>query len=516
MRRNQQVLNEERSVGQNDVLVSTTDTRGVITYANDVFCQVAGYENHELMGKSHNIVRHPDMPKAAFADMWEHLNAGRSWQGIVKNICKDGSYYWVDAFVTPIYNEGELLGFQSVRVKPQAEQVKRAIDFYAAVNTGNLSRYKEFSYAQKVGIYLFAVTAVAGYASYATDWFAGLSILFMSLLGLIVFKAELVETPKLAENLKKEYDSVSRYVLAGYGTKGIVHFHLGMQKAMQRTILGRISDASLNLTQVVDDTLDVANKTTHGIVQQQQEMQQIVDSLDSMLADSRSVASSTQQTNETMNTTNGQCAQAKELIITGRNGVSGLSAMVEQAASIADELMNASDNVAASISEIQSIADQTNLLALNAAIEAARAGETGRGFSVVADEVRSLSTRTQDSAAKTVASTQAMRTTLQEWVTKMHEASDSANQSAEQANDSAESIENVYQKIAETSALLNNILEATEHQSENCKDVNQSIDAIFKVATSNTGLAQQMEANARELDVNIKLLSGLHNTFKNG
>lgn len=514
MRRNQQVLDKEVCFDENEELVSTTDKRGIITYANHTFCKVAGYESHELLGKNHNIVRHPDMPKAAFADMWDHLKAGRPWQGIVKNRCKDGSYYWVDAFVTPIYNGSELLGYQSVRVKPQAEQIKRAEEFYAAVNTGKTARMREFNYAQKVFVYAFFTAFIALFTAFASDWFAGLAIVFASLLGLIVFKTELVEVPKLATTLKNEYDSVSRFVLAGHGTKGIVHFHLGMQVAMQRTILGRTSDAARNLSTVVDDTLAIAHKTTQGIVQQQQEIQQILSSLDKMLEGSLSVTNNTQQTSDTMQTTNQKCAQAKELIISGRDGVSGLSAMVEQAAAIADELMTASDTVAQTIGEIESIADQTNLLALNAAIEAARAGETGRGFSVVADEVRALSTRTQESAGKTIASTQAMRTTLQEWVSKMHASRDSANSSAEQANASADAIEDVYQQIAEISGLLNDILQASEQQTDNCTQVNNNITTIFEVANCNADLANKMEQSAHQLGENIELLSGLHSTFK--
>ncbi|BBT94865.1 hypothetical protein WP8W19C03_15590 [Aeromonas veronii] len=87
-------------------LVSTTDLKGDITYANPAFCQVAGYRLEEMLGQHHNLVRHPDMPKAAFADLWAHLQAGKPWRGMVKNRCKDGRYYWVDAYVTPIYEDG--------------------------------------------------------------------------------------------------------------------------------------------------------------------------------------------------------------------------------------------------------------------------------------------------------------------------------------------------------------------------------------------------------------------------
>ena len=117
MRRNQSLIDEEVTFEEHQELVSTTDLRGVITYANNEFCSIAGYEMDELINKNHNIVRHPDMPKAAFKEMWDTLKQGHSWRGAVKNLCKDGRYYWVDAFVTPIFEHGQLIGYQSVRVK---------------------------------------------------------------------------------------------------------------------------------------------------------------------------------------------------------------------------------------------------------------------------------------------------------------------------------------------------------------------------------------------------------------
>ncbi|MDP5039362.1 MAG: PAS domain-containing protein, partial [Paraglaciecola sp.] len=114
-KRNQNIINEEVKFNQGEELVSVTDTRGVILYANPQFCQIAGYTVEELIGQNHNVVRHPDMPKAAFADMWDKLKAKQAWRGAVKNRCKDGRYYWVDAFVTPVYEKNQLTGYQSVR-----------------------------------------------------------------------------------------------------------------------------------------------------------------------------------------------------------------------------------------------------------------------------------------------------------------------------------------------------------------------------------------------------------------
>ena len=131
-------IDKEVSWDKTKTIMSKTDRFGTIEYANEVFVDVCGYEDYELMGQPHNIIRHPDMPKAAFADLWQNLQHNRSWRGMVKNRCKDGRYYWVDAFVTPIYQQGKLVGYQSVRVKPDAAMVERANKSYPAIAAGKI------------------------------------------------------------------------------------------------------------------------------------------------------------------------------------------------------------------------------------------------------------------------------------------------------------------------------------------------------------------------------------------
>lgn len=515
MPKNKYVSNTEITFADSEQLVSTTDTRGVITYANEVFCKVAGYTESELVGHSHNIVRHPDMPAAAFKDMWDHLKAGESWHGVVKNRCKDGSFYWVDAFVTPIYEDNVLVGYQSVRVKPKPEQVKRANELYGRINSGKAIHRIKLSYQQKIMAFISLLLLISGVSFSTSGWIAAVAVLTLAIAGIVIFHSELIETPKLALKLKQDYDSVSRFVLAGRGTTGVVDFHLGMQKAMQRTIIGRTQDASRRIEKIAHKTLEIAEQTNLGIQKQQQDMLAITDAIESMQAGSQSVVDNTQQTNVSVDSTNAQCASAKELILRGRDSVTGLSEIVEQAAATADSLMKASEAVAQTIGEIESIADQTNLLALNAAIEAARAGESGRGFSVVADEVRALSTRTQESAARTINSTNAMRDSLKEWVEKMHFSRDTAMQSAEQANESADSIETIYTMIDQVGNLLNGIVAASEAQNNSCQCVKTNIENILMVANGNAVMASQMQQNALQLDNNIKMLSGLANTFNN-
>ena len=106
----------ETKVPDNQLIVSRTDLTGVITYANETFAEISGYSVDELVGQHHNIVRHPDMPRSAFKDLWATIRRGEMWKGYVKNLRKDGGYYWVFAEVSGVYKDGELIEYKSMRV----------------------------------------------------------------------------------------------------------------------------------------------------------------------------------------------------------------------------------------------------------------------------------------------------------------------------------------------------------------------------------------------------------------
>jgi len=119
---------------QNGLIISSTDLKGIITYANRTFCNIAGYTKQELTGKNHNIVRHPDMPKAAYKELWETIKAGKEWTGIVKNLRKDGLYYWVYSHITPIMdNEGQITGYTAARRPAKEAEIDEVVPVYKAL-----------------------------------------------------------------------------------------------------------------------------------------------------------------------------------------------------------------------------------------------------------------------------------------------------------------------------------------------------------------------------------------------
>jgi len=127
-------MNGEVKLSKETMIVSETDSKGIIIYANEDFCKIAGYTKEELIGQPHNYVRHPDMPKAAFKDLWETVQAGKIWNGIVKNKTKNGEYYWVNATAFPSKDVNGNLRYISVRVKPTDEEIKNAEELYKTLD----------------------------------------------------------------------------------------------------------------------------------------------------------------------------------------------------------------------------------------------------------------------------------------------------------------------------------------------------------------------------------------------
>lgn len=121
---------DEEYIFEKGLIVSSTDLKGIITYANRKFCEISGYTKNELIGKNHNIVRHPDMPKTAFEELWETVKAGKEWTGIVKNLRKDGRYYWVYSHVSSIIVDGETVRYTAARRPASPAEVEEIVPIY--------------------------------------------------------------------------------------------------------------------------------------------------------------------------------------------------------------------------------------------------------------------------------------------------------------------------------------------------------------------------------------------------
>ena len=509
-RRNQSIINEEVTFTDNDELVSTTDKRGVITYSNDEFCRVSGYSKHELIGKNHNLVRHPDMPKAAFKDLWEHIGKGQPWRGAVKNRCKDGRYYWVDAFVTPIYEKGQLVGYQSVRRKLDPEIRSRAEKLYAVADKGKrLTAKIRFTTKQRI-LLLFLITLGAVTAGLYISPLATLIIPFATV---GVLYHEIFVRQKFYDDLKHTYDSISRLVFCN-DQSNYAEYHLKMQQGRVQTILGRTLDSSNILLDQVH-SLEHASEHAHNCVEQETiELEKVSTAMEEMVATINEVARNSSNTLEQVHSANSTCQEATDLINETQVQVSNLANEVESSFQSTADLSNKLENITVLMAEIQGIAEQTNLLALNAAIESARAGEQGRGFAVVADEVRALSQRThktteniQSSMGSVMSSIKALTGTMQNGQTVAKTCINHTSSTQQTVND----LNNVIQNIEEAAAQIST---AAEEQSAVALEVNQNIVSIRNSSQSNLKDVDDVAELAHNIENKAQQLASLGLSFK--
>lgn len=509
-KRNQDLIDEEVVFSENDELVSTTDLRGVVTYANDIFCKIAGYSAEELIGKNHNIVRHPDMPKAAFADLWQHLQAGHAWRGAVKNRCKDGRYYWVDAFVTPIYENDKKIGYQSVRRKLQPTYRHRAEQLYKRVNAGK-SIHTIPQLSSKVRLVLFFVLGI--FILWAGTYFYWLNTLLIAL-PFIVFFEHLLKTTQFFNRLSSNYDSVSRYVFSGNSLFGIADFHLKMYEGRMITIIGRIADSTRLLENGAESLLSLSNKTKEGVQQEASELHQVSTAVEQMATTIDEVARNTVSTNQKVEEAHENCSKSSISVDHTMREVETLALEVAESAEAATELVSEADKISNVMQEILGIADQTNLLALNAAIEAARAGEHGRGFSVVADEVRALSTRTHHATQQIQSSITDIQTTLRNLAGKMNHGKLAAQNCTEEAKATQNLVKNVYDAITDVSILAAQISTATEEQSAVAQEISRNIVNISVASESNLDQAEQVACESTAVKDRADKLASLGKSFK--
>ena len=203
------VTQNEYPLNDDTTLMSTTDLNSYMTHANDTFVKVSGYQLEELMGQPHNMVRHPDMPKAAFADMWYTLQQGEPWSGIVKNRRKNGDHYWVRANAVPMVRGGQVTGYMSIRTRAKAEEIAAVEPLYKALNEGRCNKRVHKGLVVSKGwlgklpamplrwrvrgvmTALFAMLAVSLVATHASWAAMGVSAAVM-LLGTMLFEQQIV------------------------------------------------------------------------------------------------------------------------------------------------------------------------------------------------------------------------------------------------------------------------------------------------------------------------------------
>lgn len=513
-----QSSNRETILNEHEQLVSTTDLKGVITYSNEAFCRIAEYTEQELVGQNHNIVRHSDMPKAAFADLWANIKEGKAWRGIVKNRTKSGGYYWVDAYVTPIFEHNKVVGYQSVRVKPKREWVEIADKAYQGLIKAEKSGSGfSLSIPSSVRYALLAASLVAPFATSLLniDGALGLTLSAMPLATLaLFFRQELVDTPLHLKKLQSEYDSVSRLIFSGNTQFSVADFHLKLLSARIRTVLGRMTDSAKPLQALADDLNSTSSQVSEALDQQTKDILQVRGATEEVEVTANEVSTSSQEAHQIVDVTLKTCASAKESLELTQKNLESLSEQAEQATETTYHLSDQAQNVNKMMEEIGGIAEQTNLLALNAAIEAARAGEQGRGFAVVADEVRALSARTSKATEQIKESLDAMLETIEGWQQDILANREQTEKCGESSMVSTEKLSEVETLMESMSVLMQSVESSADKQRQLTSEVNLHIQSIASTAEQNLAATHSVKDHSRDLKDQVQEFYQLARRFE--
>ncbi len=505
MKINAPVTNNEKQFSETTEIISTTDLKGIVDSANEDFMNISGFDTNEIIGKNHNSVRHPDMPPEAFADLWTHLKANKPWIGMVKNRCKNGDNYWVDAYVSPMYIDGKVTGYQSVRAKPKREWVDRSAKLYSKIMSGksdddkrrskldavSLGRFN-FGIATKVSISaasilipLLAIFAVFGNISWPLLLGGGVVALAMTHLIIRYSLRHLIrfsnESKAVANNLLAQYiytgltDEVGQLVYANIFSQSKLRTAIGQVKQSSDVLLRTAAEIESGNT-------DLSQRTE----EQASSLEETASSMEEMTSTVKQNADNTRQANQLASSTRDQAEKG--------------GAVVAKAVTAMSEINTSSKKIADIIGVIDEIAFQTNLLALNAAVEAARAGEQGRGFAVVASEVRTLAGRSADAAKE-------IKGLITDSVEKVQQGSDLVDESGKTLEEIVSGVKKVTDIIAEIAA-------SSQEQANGIEQVNSAVMQMDEMTQQNAALVEEAAAASSEMTGKVKLLSGLALQFK--
>jgi aerotaxis receptor len=498
MRKNLPVTQCEYALQEQDRLISTTDLKGNITYCNDIFVSVSGFERADLIGAPHNLIRHPDVPSAVFSHMWTTLKDGKPWMGIVKNRRANGDHYWVNAYVTPVLNaQRQVVGFESVRTKPTAEHVTRAETLYGRLNAGKHGvsrRYRLIDSA--MGWLPFLATTQAGFVvgtqldSLLGSALATVLAIPLGLAGRHWQMRGVRRLLKVADDCTSD-ELIATMYTSSRGFEARLELAILSEQARLKTCLTRLHDSAVQLQQQAERAEDRAQTCSGGLARQNQETEQVAAAITEMAATTQEVAGNVSLVAEATEKANVLAAEGQGISNETRQAIELLAHSVTKTGDAVATLAQNSDEIGSVVDVIRSIADQTNLLALNAAIEAARAGESGRGFAVVADEVRQLAQRTASATDQIHQLIEKLQHQARLAVATTDEGRNQADVGVERVVDADRALIGISEAVGRIIDMTAQIASATEQQSAVAEEISQNVRNIADLADKTSGDAQQ-------------------------
>ncbi|MCA3967021.1 methyl-accepting chemotaxis protein [Vibrio vulnificus] len=498
-------------------LLSITKLDSHITYASKEFCEVSGYTQEELQGKPHNIVRHPDMPSEAFKNMWEHLKLGKSWMGLVKNKCKNGDYYWVDAFASPIIKAGKTVEYQSVRLIPNSKHVENAEKIYKQIREGRTPRQLKGLRSrlwQRISVIIIPLSIIS--AALDEFLYQGIGIWLLMITSIFCTYLLTRRLELLSEEARKVFNNPLMELVYNKHVDDISEIQLAfkMRRSEINAIIGRIEDSNENINKYANSFSINCDAALNNLYTQTSETEQVAAAINQMHATANEISQNAQSTSAVTEQASLAASEGVESVKETIDSITMLSNQLDETAGVIAQLEEHGKTIDVALTVIQSIAEQTNLLALNAAIEAARAGEQGRGFAVVADEVRTLAQRSQVSTKEIHNVISLIQSSTQSAVQVMAEGNRLSEVCVSSAELSGKKLSALIHQISDISDRNTQIASAIEEMACVAEEMNSNVQTVNELTTHNNKLASEISEGNESIVENLKSQGELVSQFR--
>ena len=512
--RQREVTQREVPLPPGATLMSSTAPDSRIRYANDAFVAISGYSREELQGQPHNIVRHPDMPKSAFADMWQTLKAGEPWSALVKNRRKNGDHYWVRANVMPVVRDGDTVGYLSVRTAASREEIDTTETLYKDLREGRTRGRRLLKGLLLQGAswrprnWLRTASTRARIRTLTgLVWVLWLSLCFgmglegtallvgtagsTLLIGALAAALEMQITRPL-EMLRKEALAVAT---------GAQTCSVRMDRVDEIGLtLRAVNQVGLMFHWLINDTAQQAESVMTASSEIAQGNADLSARTEQAASNVQETSSSMQQMTHTVRQNADSAGAAAELAEEANAAMSDGSARITSVNETMSQIAGSSSRISQIISVIDGIAFQTNILALNAAVEAARAGEQGRGFAVVAGEVRNLAGRSAEAA--------------REIKKLINDSVERVQQGCREVDDASHCIQAMRDQVDRVRQLISEINTATHEQSDGIVQVSKAIAHLDELTQQNAALVEQSAAASASLSEQARRLASAIDVFR--
>jgi aerotaxis receptor len=540
LRNNKQVTGREYPFPQGKTVISYTNLKGQISHANETFIELSGFTKEELIGQPHNLVRHPDMPAEAYRDLWDTLKKGHPWSGVVKNRRKDGDHYWVRAYVS-LLADGS--GYVSVRVAASRQEISAAEQLYARMRNDDSISLDE---GQPVSSNVFAMfmrrivniriatrlwlmagsgclglilTVGAGrYGASATALMALATLGSLALLiqaGMVIGKLKqgLLESRRAAESIAAG-DLTRLLPAASKDELGDLNAALSVMRNNLHELIAHVRDGITELNRHSEDVsafAQVSSKVTEmqseaasGMAAAMEELSVSIDQVSDHASDAHRVSQISSE----------QACEGGRVIHSAATEMEHIAMAVNNVSGTIRGLEEYSGQISCIVNVIREIADQTNLLALNAAIEAARAGEQGRGFAVVADEVRKLAARTSSSTKQITGMISKIQEDTRQAVHEIQIGVQRVSDGVGMAKQAGNSIGGINDAAQQATRAADDITLAIKEQSFAARDIAQRIETIAQGTEQNSQASSKTANSAKQMSELSWQLENLAVRFK--